>query len=344
MKSVTKATRKSKGNGIMKVVAVSTLSLGLFSAAFAGINTLAFASATNGAMPLDIAPFAAQATAYAPQAGQNTEATERPAFTVPNITVIQGEVIQEVPNTAISMDEAALIGAEYIWDMFGSSIDGMYVEMMYALNPGFTRPTWIGSVSTVRPEHPDFEALRNAAASGSTVMPIPMPLLPTYSFRIDALTGMRIAISYYHPSFERPRFTDEEVMQQRREIIESETTSDYRSGRFEMSVEAQLELSDITPIRLEAYRQQALELAQRHFNLTTVEDIRLGDAWSEMVTFSVDSFTSDITAITFTARDNTGREAIVRIPTEYGSWRFTSVSTMHNDFIPGFSYDRPGLG
>ena len=347
-----KVTRKSKGKGIVKVVTMSALSLGLFSAAFVGVNNLAFAAATSDATPLEIAaaPIVAQQVAHLPQGETSSEAS---AFTPPNITVIQaeairGESVQEVPSTAISMEEAALIGAEYIWDVFGTNIDGMYVEMMYALTPGFTRPTWIGSVSAERPVRPDFGALNNAASAGSTLMPaVEIRVLPpSYSFRIDALTGMRVDISYLHPSFNRPQLqlTDEEILQQRMEIIESETISSYRSGWFEMIAETQLEQSGITPERLEHYESQALELAQRHFNLTAVQDIRLGDAQSETLTFNSGTFTSSFYTITFTATDNTGREAIIRIPTENAGWRFTSVSTLHNDFIPGFSYDRPGIG
>lgn len=353
-----------KINGIMKVAAVSALSLGLFSAAFVGANHFAFVSATGGITPLDVAaatPLVAQATANTPQTTQNNTSTEATDFTPPSITVIQGEIIesQPIPSAAITMEEAALIGAKYIYDVFGSSIDGMYVEMMYTLTPGFTRPTWLGSVHAEMPVQPDFEAIRNAADAGNTMVRMEVSWVPSvYSFRIDALTGMRVDVSYLNPSFDSfdqmgPRLSAEEALEQRRQIMyPSETMINFFTRWFEMSAKEQLELTDITPERLEHYRQQAHELAQRHFNMTTVQNVELGDAWSSGSTFvnqvmeynGRGEFNIIVGAITFTATDNTGREAIVRIPTENGSWHSVSVNSMHNDFIPGFSYDRPGRG
>jgi len=313
--------KKSKGKEIMKVVTVSALSLGMFSAAFVGLNRLAFASATNSATPLDVvsAPFTAETITYSPQDEQNTAAI---AFAPPNITILQnGLFAQAVPANAIPSEEAALIGAEYLWDVLGVSIDGMYVEMMYTMMPGFTRPFWLGTVYMEKPIHHDFEAFMSFNIEDFNAW-IDSIALPSYTFRIDALTGMRVDVSYMHPSHKQSlsRLSNEAQVQ----YFETTTLVPW----FETT--AREPLADPTPVQVEAYKQQALELAQRHFNLTTVEDIQFDEI--------------DGNHISFAAIDNTGREAIIRIPREGADWRMIGISTMHNDFIPGFRYDRPGLG
>ena len=368
---------KSKGKEMMKVAVVSVLALGMFSAAFIGVNHLAFALATNGATLLEAAvpPVTVQAAAYTPQVQQQETITEETTtdaaapemavFTPPNITIMQIEAFdpQVIPANAISKEEAALIGAEYLWDVLGASIDGMYVEMMYIMMPGFTRPFWIGSVSAEKPHNLDFEDFRDDLDAWMDAA-----VFASYSFRLDAITGMRVDVAYNHPSYmeairERSRegrpwgeevisplepiapgtpMTPEQALEVRRQ--------DISMRWFEMSAYEQLALSDITPERFEAYKQTALDLAQRHFNLTTVQNIQLGDAWVEHRSLRMDimGITEDeagaliipIESIAFTAIDHTGREAIIQIPTENSNWRLTSVSTMHNEFIPGFSYDR----
>ncbi|MDR0273605.1 MAG: hypothetical protein LBI27_09855, partial [Clostridiales bacterium] len=48
---------------------------------------------------------------------------------------------------ALSADEAAEVGARYIWDGFGDSIDGKFVSLFYSHHPSGTRAYWCGMVA-----------------------------------------------------------------------------------------------------------------------------------------------------------------------------------------------------
>ena len=352
---------KPKGKELLKVAAVSALAVGMFSAAFMGVNRLAFASATNDATTLEIeaAPFTTQEIDYVMQDVRDESEIETAVFTPPTVTFVT-HTPQEVPSHAISKEEALLIGAEYIWDVLGGCIDGMYVEMTYIMMPGFTRPFWIGSVTTEKPPNLDFADFEDDLQGWMEAQ-----VFTSYFFRLDALTGMRVDVSYMDPSHletsaRQPRDSREEVL---RPISPYDTPStpeeeramrnmEFMSSWFEMSTDEQLEFSDMTSERLEAYTQTALGLAQRHFNHTTVESMQLGDAWDNSSTFFMERIEDDgaggniviVSSVAFTAIDQTGREAIIRVPTENASWQLISVGTMHNEFIPGFSYEGDGVG
>jgi hypothetical protein len=54
--------------------------------------------------------------------------------------------VKKIEN-AISPEEAAQIGALYIWEMFGESINGMAVEISYHSMSHFTKAFWLGHVA-----------------------------------------------------------------------------------------------------------------------------------------------------------------------------------------------------
>lgn len=359
---------KSKRRDLLKVVAVSAVALGMFATALVGANRLAFMAATNGSTPVEMAatnisqPLQVASSLSQTYEVQNTYGaeveTEAAVFTQPNITVIQGELQppQAIPANAISIDEAAQLGAKYIWDVFGTHIEGLYVEMTYIMMPGFTRPFWIGTVSDERPVNLDFATFmyENDDCLDAWVGAM---VLPLYSFRLDAITGMRIDVGYSNPShlLQSRRSAEERDESETvvrigggyvREVNESEMN--FWSRWHEMDVDARIAYTDLTPERIAGYTQQALDLAQRHFNFTTVEDIRIGDAWnSASNVFFIErlldknsdgEYVAIVSSISFIVTDSTGRDAEVRIPTANASWLLTSVHTMHNEFIPGFSY------
>jgi len=363
---------KKKSKGIFATAMASALAIGVFSVLFIGANRLTFAAAdgrtvtqeptiAQTAVTTPTVPATTPQPQQTPPATENVPTAETAVFVPPTVTLIPLTNLagDTPPAHALSMEEAFLIGAEYIWDVLGSCIDGMYVEMMYTLMPGFTRPFWIGTVSATKPPQDlNFEDFRDDLDAWRDAM-----VFSSYIFRLDAITGMRVDVGYMDPShLEMERETDrdrpvgyvigpandwegaDDCAIQRREMAMRHW--DFRTTWFEMEMDEQLAHSDITPERLEVYTQTALELAERHFNSTTVQNIQLGDAWVGANTF----FTGDvygegddrimiITGITFTATDHTGREVIVMIPTENAGWRRLSVSSMHNEFIPGFNYD-----
>ena len=345
--------KKTKNKEILKVVAASTLALGLSCTAFIGVNNLAFAQAISGSTPLP-EPIVPASDTNISQIQEQDLVLQDDVFVPPTVTLITS-VYQQIPAHAMPKEEASQIGAQYIWDVFGSSIDGMYVYMVYQMLPGYTRPFWLGIVYPTAPTHlelnfADFEGDSNAWLDAH--------VFSSYSFRLDALTGMRVGVSYSAPSDREASiiaFREQGVDRQSmiRTIDPSSPEMLFRTKWFEMSAEEQLKSSDITSERFEYYMQMALDRAKRHFNITTVQDIKLGSNFQvpiqiqtlERLEFdSTGGFTAIIGTLIFTATDNTGREAVLRIPTANSSWRFTSVETMYNDFIPGFSYDRPGIG
>ncbi|MCL2559900.1 MAG: hypothetical protein FWE07_05375 [Turicibacter sp.] len=77
----------------------------------------------------------------------------------------------------MSLEEAAQIGADYIFEVLGENLDGAHIELAYNYNPHIPDRTWFGLVS-----HPD------RRVSGSRIM---------ISFLIDAQTGERFGLSYW---------------------------------------------------------------------------------------------------------------------------------------------------
>jgi len=185
MKTRTMKTR-TKGKELIKAAVVCVMSVGLFSAAFVGFNQMIFAAATNEPTPLIISPTAADYTAFPD--GQAAEYEEN-VFAAPTLTVVENpNQYFKIPAVAMSIEEAAQIGARYIWDVFGESIDGMYVEMTFGAWPSQSRTYWQG---VVRAEAFDLESF----ADGDIEARIALNDTMMYRFSIDAVTGMRVDIT-----------------------------------------------------------------------------------------------------------------------------------------------------
>ena len=350
---------KAKGKEIMKVVAVVILSIGLLSALFVGINRIAFATATNGeeTLPQITTPVTIPQRAEVENAEtmpdispQSTETQTEEAvaiFQSPTLTLLESpsQHYHTIPTYALSMEDAAEIGARYIWDVLSADIDGMYVQMTFTAHPSQPRTKWFGIVS----------------ASGDTTSP-PDSLLSLfmlerlYLFTIDGITGERIDISNTN-NVHRPTTPEnfEAAMAYRRAVSESFTASRnalMEIGWFRLTLEEQIEFLGVSSETLNSYEQRAREFAERHFNLSSVVDVRLDDSYlrSPIVAFTseIDESGSGadfrLASLRFIATDDTGREAVVVIPADTADWmrRDVEISTQHNDFIPGFNYDRPG--
>jgi len=145
---------------IIKAVAVSALAFGLIGAAFIGANSTVFASNTS-----------ASESVMASAPSNVTPVTQTNAFAAQDLRVYdKTESGTTVSIHAISIDEAAQIGARYISDVFGADIDGMVVEMRYQnLQPHSLKSLFSGTVS-----------------NGTEV---------AFNFMLDALTGERMMVS-----------------------------------------------------------------------------------------------------------------------------------------------------
>ena len=331
----------------MKIMAVCVVSVGLFSAGLMGINNAAFAAATSGATPLPQAALQtaeAPAVAYTPQAEQQ----EAKTFVPPSITLqLETHPDHPIPATAMNVEEAAQIGARYIWDTFGVNIDGMYVNMFYAAQPSMSRTWWSGSVG-LSPETGNF-----GASVGTS-----------YFFTIDAVTGMRISITSidndaYQKAVDSSAIAvyieadglDTLQPDSPAVMVRGEAPAVFREW-YDMDFEERIAALGLTHEEMDAYKQSAVNLAQIHFNHSTVVDVRWGDALNPgdvglqaiMRKDEGGNETLQLESLTVTVTDATGREAIITIPASLSLYNNIYIGTSHNDFIPGFHLEVPGLG
>jgi len=298
---------KTKGKEILKVAAVAVLSIGVMSAGLIGLNAKVFAGATNNGESMPI--IATQAVAAPAIAQDAQEAPE--GFQAPTLTINEFQENNPSPR-ALNLEDAAQIGAQYIWDMFGICLDGKFVDLWYQVWPSHTRAYWFGHVAESR------EALVNSQF--------------LYSFLIDAVTGERIDITRIEITY-RPEAVQAALNEQ---VIRGDYGRNV-DGTGDTIFDAILNLRTRhqMPERLDEQEQVAKELAQRHFVRTEVVS-------AEFVSFGVSNFDLDesgnlvITAhmLTFSVTDSTGRVALVSFNEETGE--LFNISTQMNDVIPSF--------
>jgi len=333
---------KQKVCEIAKVAAAAILSIGLFSAALMGINSWAFARATNATLsfPLPEGDLEIVQTEEDSEIAQNLLAD---VFTPPTVTVSgsRWQGYHEVSASAMSMEDAAQIGAAYIWDVFGACIDGMHIEMFFSAWPSSSRTYWQGSIypseaamleEMARQEAINEALTRDINADISTYTQVNVLTAPRYHFMIDAVTGMRIDISYRNL---------ESIPTVDTRTVEAHTSWRWTvldSGWFDMDIHEQMGYVGLSSAQFEAYTQTAKDLAQRHFNNSTVADVQLVFLGIGPTGDSPEGFVLD--SLSFSITDDTGREANVSMPTSsaiFHNW--INISTQHNDFIPGFFYE-----
>ena len=245
------------------------------------------------------------------------------------------QTIENVPEYALSMDEAAQIIAAYIWDVFAFNIDGMYLQLDFSAWEGQTRVLWCATVA--------HEASFFCFESREGDRQVPTPL---FNINIDAITGMRVDIHKMETAAVSAIFPNQGDRDRYIGFREALLELNW----FDKSTSEQLRLLNVTDEELEIFLRFAHDLAQRHFVHSTVVSVSLYDshavsvepAWlydpsAEMTSLSLFS-------LHFSAVDNTGREALISIPGDRAQWRSYSVSTSHNDMIPYYWEIRGGIG
>ncbi len=268
--------RKNKVNDVFKVSVASILSIGIFSAGFLGVNNIAFASAINKTESI--------ATAVAAVNIRPTDNELPEGYPKHTLTVYEAPDSNKKSANAISMEEAAEIGAQYIMEIFGESIDGKTVEMFYMSYPYNTRAYWDCSVADSKSELENNEY--------------------TFQFTLDAVSGERIGISsFWDWKSDGKLYTQEE-----REGLTEKYYS--QSGIY-------------LPI--------AQEYAKKHFNHSAVTSVVYNNTSGRM---------TGKETITFTATDDTEREAYITIDVQ--TKQLLNIDTTFNDIIPGFNADVPG--
>jgi len=209
---------------ISAVLAISVLLIGVFIAMFYGVNRLAFAQATSGTETMQAIENPAPGM-QAPAANGNALSDLPPpqythgdnvnqVFQPPTLTlsIPPWQQYHEIPPLAIPMDEAAQIGAEYIWDVFGVSIDGMHIEMFASTSENLTRTYWHGSVYLT-----EEDAMENL---GSYSVPVRV-MTSNEEARIPAISDQPRAVDVPDRTREETRQNIESWERELRESIEN---------------------------------------------------------------------------------------------------------------------------
>ena len=188
-----------KFNEIVKTTALSLLSIGVFGAALVGANHFSLANAEN--RTLEMPPVEAMSVSLTNATSITSETSNNgtslgaalSAMNSSNRNLIVNETSldswiwggnHEKGENALSAEEAAQIGAQYIYEIFGECIDGAIVQMTFNghLRHRGTLGVWTGTVGDgITPE--DF----------GDYMEFPMGT-PMFLFMLNAETGEAIHV------------------------------------------------------------------------------------------------------------------------------------------------------
>jgi len=307
-----------------KLVLQTALALAFAGCALTACSNASAASITGDATQYLVINGTTQAEVQltgAAQSQADVNALANSNTTESNITIYMAPwQTDEIPSDAMPAEEAARVGEAYIYDVFGKSIDGMYVMMHYMdcwLRPEKGR--WMGTVSLSQEEN-DWGALVGVGLSPSDIM---------FSFTVDSTTGERLDISY--TPLNSPPVVIEHDTQVLWESAQGQAV--LAMDNIELAV-----FTGITPERMEIYTQVAYELAQAHFNNTTVQNITLGRS---IITPSGPQYLQGIhvlldtcengnifgtpVGLEFTATDHTGQEAIISINEWHEGYRYVRI-------------------
>jgi hypothetical protein len=268
--------KKTKFTAIRKVFSVLALVLAI--TVFTGSNSVAFAAATK------------PATAASAAQGE---------FKPLKLTIVRND--NDSPNhpgkAAMGYEKAAQIGAQYIWEMFGESIDGKAVEMLYAAWPHSSKTYWIGDVfadTKKIPNTPYFERTDDDS-----------PYL--YRFYIDAVTGEWVRITEKQP---KPK--------------ESKVKETVGLDKF-------LAMMEQPPAGIDEYIKIAKAFAQKHFTKTKVVDaefLRYICNANKGSIFQIEIYEKGA-VVSITVTDDTGRVAEVDV--DMDTKRAYSLNTSNSD-------------
>ncbi len=336
--------KKTKTNELWRTIYVSTLALLLAATVFIGVNDIVFAAATQ--------PETIPLTDDIKEDEIITDVLPD-GFKAPTLNVIwdknEGYDQNQPKAGAMSYEEAAEIGAQYIFDMYGESIDGKTVKMLYAAWPFSTKTYWHGTVANseaeLKPrdltdkERADYGMTEEGATVAATGISQSL-----YDFSIDAVTGERVSINS-HPDIPAP--------------------TNLGEGKTYTLSPVQMEAMQFeAPANAEEYADVARAFAQKHFNHSTVESVdfhrislntgdrtetkKHGEAYREAYDADKDKpFTFTLYEkgrdITFNVTDSIGRVANVTI--DMDTKQVTFFDTSGSDFVPGYNYEgEDGVG
>ena len=275
----------------------------------------------------------------------------RPGFVPPNITAIDTTFRStddrqgvDINPAALSPESAAQIGAQYIWDVFGESIDGMFVEVSFDDWEFNTRSHWRGAVTInnrytlEQREEWEVKMAELMAEIDARIYAGEDPdevhqdvfgniehheyVTALFYFTIDALTGKRIDIWQATPF---RIFTEEE----------SQILNEYMQN-MDRDISGTMFNANLTPQEKVALSQMASDYAARHFNNTTVMNTSFTNA-SNNIDIDLEGNVVFLPGFaSFDVTDSAGRVASISINLNLN--KVTSISTIQNDMLP-FEFD-----
>ena len=129
--------KKRRKKGIYRGLLAGGLALCLFGGGFAAVNRYVFAAAHD--KPVKLQASWQEPAAAAPQAVGYTKADYK----------VQVDPMYHASNSnAVSAEEAAEIGARYLWEVFGVDLKGCTLYMYYFMDPSRAIGYWYGDVIT----------------------------------------------------------------------------------------------------------------------------------------------------------------------------------------------------
>ena len=335
--------KATKMKEFFKIAAVTLAAVGVFGALLLGANHLSLMAATHGEATLTPALEYVNIPENLAFAGYqssdeytgDTESIASPEY-IYGITVIvtHGAVCP----LALAPEEAASIGAQYILDIFGHRIDGMYVEMDFMDRGTINRSVWRGAVSVnnrytlarqayankrvqefmdAYAENPEIADMRRNDR-GFVDLSVYFEYIPAdFYFVIDAITGERIDVAH-------------------RAIQNGGRTADEMRAARQLAAERDLPRSILVANLSDQEIYELLQIAgyygQRHFTNSTVVDIHFIAAHNNLGLDYYGNISLFPGNAHLKATDDTGRVASISICLEI--LQVTSISTMSNDLLP----------
>lgn len=159
-----KQTVEKKKKNTWKTVVVSAAAITLCSTVFIGANNVVMAMALDKEESIS--------TTYNVN---NTFIDKAKDYVKADYQVLENKVMRSINSGALPVDQAAEIGAQYLWNMFKVDLSGKTIYMSFFIDPDAAKAYWTGDI--VEP--------------GSDIS----DAAPTYSFVVEAISGAGVSAS-----------------------------------------------------------------------------------------------------------------------------------------------------
>lgn len=159
-----KQTVGKKKKNTWKTVVVSAAAIALCSTVFTGANNVVMAMALDKEESIS--------TTYNVS---NTFIDKAEDYVKADYQVLENKVMRSINSGALPVDQAAEIGAQYLWNMFKVDLSGKTIYMSFFIDPDVAKAYWKGDI--VEPDRDISDAT------------------PTYSFVVEAISGAGVSAS-----------------------------------------------------------------------------------------------------------------------------------------------------